>query len=94
MFGGLLTIPNWGYECTPIAELDVMMSDLPHVMYHPKQNYSEEYKEATKILRDDVKKKVRRGGLAAALGLDLSSASGASKAKVSQGKVIGPSQSK
>lgn len=71
-----------------------MMSDLPHVMYHPKEVYSEEVANASKTLRKDIQEKTKKGGLAAALGLNVASAQGGRGVKVNDGKMIAPSQAK
>ena len=73
LFGGLITVPFWGYRNTPIALLDVMMSDLPHVMYHPPKPTHEEEENRVIVMRD-MRKKIKKDGLAGVgLNLEISS---------------------
>lgn len=66
----MITIPFWGYLNTPIALMDVMMADLPHVMYHPPKATREEAENRT-IVAQKMRQDIKKGGLRAISGLNL-----------------------
>lgn len=68
LFGGLITVPFWGYRNTPLAMLEIMMSDLPRVAYGKEQILEKEVKEAERKM-EEMKKTKRKG-----LGLNLANA--------------------
>lgn len=68
LFGGLITVPFWGYRNTPLAMLEIMMSDLPRVAYGKEQILEKEVKEAERKM-EEMKKAKRKG-----LGLNLANA--------------------
>ena len=70
LFGGLITIPFWGYLNAPVALLEVMMSDLPHVMYHPNKPLSKEEEENRRIVSRHMNDVIKKEGISA-LGLNL-----------------------
>lgn len=70
LFGGLITIPFWGYLNTPIALLEVMLSDLPHVMYHPPVATQEEMENRV-IVSKQLREQIKKGGLRSVAGLNL-----------------------
>ena len=62
----------WGYLNTPIALMEVMTSDLPHVMYHPPKATPEEEENRVIVMRD-MREKIKNDGLAGVgLHLDIS----------------------
>ena len=64
LFWGLITIPDWGYINTPCAMLELMMSDLPHIMYHPKKNdYDDEQVKMMDEVRRAKLKNMQKKGL-------------------------------
>lgn len=70
LFGGLITIPLWGYLNTPLALMEVMVSDLPHVMYHPPKGGTPE-EEANRItIMHHQQELIKKGGLSA-VGVNL-----------------------
>ena len=70
LFGGLLTIPFWGYLNTPVALMEVMISDLPHVMYHPPKGGTKEEEENRLIVMRHQHELIKKGGLSA-VGVNL-----------------------
>lgn len=70
LFGGLITIPFWGYRSLPIAMTELMLTDLPHIKYHNKETYTEEEQKMLIDISQDRQKKIKEGGLAA-MGLNL-----------------------
>jgi hypothetical protein len=70
LFGGLITIPFWGYLTTSIALMDVMLADLPHIQYHPKDNMTKQQEDDLMLLTKNEQEKIKKGGLAG-LGLNL-----------------------
>jgi hypothetical protein len=70
LLGGIITIPYWGYLNTPIALMDVMIADLPHVMYNYKEKITKEKEENCMIIANEEMKKIKQGGLKS-LGLNL-----------------------
>lgn len=44
LFGGLITVPFWGYRTIPLATIDVMLADSPRV----------EYGDGNKITKEDI----------------------------------------
>jgi hypothetical protein len=70
LFGGLITIPYWGYLTTPIALMDVMIADLPHIQYNPKDNMTKQQEDDLMLLTKKEQEKIKKGGLAE-LGLNL-----------------------
>ena len=71
LFGGLITIPYWGYRTTPIALLEVMIADLPHVMYHYKEKFTEEQIENRRIVSKDMQNTIKKKGLMGIKDLNL-----------------------
>ena len=51
--------------------MDVMMSDLPHIMYHPPKGLTEEEAANRRIIQQDQREKIKKGGLHAVAGLNL-----------------------
>jgi len=70
LFGGLITIPFWGYLNTPVALMEVMISDLPHVMYHPPKGGTKEEEENRLIVMRHQQELIKKGGLSA-VGVNL-----------------------
>lgn len=70
LFGGIITIPFWGYLNTPIALMDVMIADLPHVLYSPKRT-SDEAEESRVIVSRNINEEIKKKGLANALGVSF-----------------------
>ena len=70
LFGGLITLPMWGYYHTSNAMLELMMCDTPHIQYHPKDKFDEN----KVMMMDEVNKakvaKAQKEGLAA-FGLNM-----------------------
>jgi hypothetical protein len=71
LLSGLITIPFWGYMTMPIAYMEIMLSDLPHVQYHPKQKFSKEYTDAVVTVQQDMQKKIKEKGLRGIKNLNL-----------------------
>lgn len=46
LFGGLITVPFWGYRTTPLAMIDLMLSDLPRVEYGKDRITQQDIQEA------------------------------------------------
>lgn len=56
--------------------MDVMISDLPHVMYHPPKGGTKEEEENRLVIMHDMREKIKKGGLSAVKGLNLNFSSG------------------
>ena len=63
LLGGLWTIPFWLYRNTPLAIIDVMISDLPRVQYGEEKVLTEEIKEAKNRTRE-LQKQINEKGFA------------------------------
>ena len=73
LFGGLITIPYWGYRNLSLAMTEIMLSDLPHIKYNNKETYTQEYQQMLTDLSRDRQNKIKKHGLAGiGLNLDLS----------------------
>jgi len=70
LFGGLITIPYWGYRNLSVAMTEIMLSDLPHIKYHNKETYTQEQQQMITDLSRDRQKKIKQNGLAG-IGLNL-----------------------
>lgn len=67
LFGGLITVPFWGYRNTPLALIDLMLADMPRVEYGQDKITKrdiEEAKERNKVLQERIS---RTGGIGANL---------------------------
>ena len=74
LFGGLITIPFWGYLNTPVAYLDVMMSDLPHIQYNYKKVATREQEEDMLLISRKMQEDVKLKGLKKAANIKLNDA--------------------
>jgi hypothetical protein len=63
LFGGLITIPFWGYLITPIAYMEVMMSDLPHIQYNYKKNATKQQEEDAMLITKKMQEEVKSKGI-------------------------------
>ena len=63
LFGGLITIPFWGYLNTPVAYLDVMMADLPHIQYNYNKNATKQQEEDAMIITKKMQQEVKSKGI-------------------------------
>jgi hypothetical protein len=63
LFGGLITIPFWGYLNTPVAYLDVMMADLPHIQYNYKKNATKQQEEDAMLITKKMQQEVKSNGI-------------------------------
>lgn len=70
LLGGFITIQFWGYLNTPIAMMDVMIADLPHVQYSHKRHTKEE-EENRMVISRDINDKIKNKGLANAFGVSF-----------------------
>lgn len=70
----------WGYLNTPVALMEVMMSDQPHVMYHPPKPTLEQI-ENRAIIEEDLRRKIQQGGLRAIKKLNLNFKAGTGSAR-------------
>lgn len=70
LFGGLITIPYWGYRNLSLAMTEIMLSDLPHIKYHNKETYTQEQQQMITDLSRDRQKKIKQNGLSG-IGLNL-----------------------
>ena len=68
LFGGLVTISNWGYRNLPLAVIDIMMSDLPHVEYR-KERITQQDIEDYKVKSNQIRERVKKEGLLGRLSL-------------------------
>ena len=48
-----------------------MISDLPHVMYHPPKGATKEEEENRMVIMRDMQNKIKKGGLHSISGLNL-----------------------
>lgn len=71
IFGGLITIPFWGYLTTPIALMDVMIADLPHVQYNYKQKWTKSQEEDYLLVTRNMQKEIKEKGLSGTKKLNL-----------------------
>jgi hypothetical protein len=51
--------------------MEVMISDLPHVMYHPTNEATDTEEQIRVDIARDQREKIKKGGLAAVAGLNL-----------------------
>ena len=63
LLGGLITIPFWGYLNTPVAYLDVMMADLPHIQYNYNKNATKQQEEDAMIITKKMQQEVKSKGI-------------------------------
>lgn len=61
LFGGLVTVPFWGYRKLSIAYTDVMMADLPHVLYNEKERISDDDIEQANELHKQLQERQEKG---------------------------------
>lgn len=71
LFGGLITIPFWGYLNTPVAYLDVMLADLPHIQYNYKKTATKQQEEDMLLVARKMKEDVGKKGLLGASKIKL-----------------------
>ena len=71
LFGGLITIPFWGYRTTPIALMDIMVADLPHVQYNYKKQISKQQEDDLMLIAKNEQDKIKKKGLSAVIGPNL-----------------------
>ena len=61
LFGGLITIPFWGYRSLSIAYTDVMVADLPHVLYNTKERITDEDVQKANELHKQLQERKKNG---------------------------------
>ena len=61
LFGGLITIPFWGYRSLSIAYTDVMVADLPHVLYNTKERIADEDIQKGNELHKQLQERKKNG---------------------------------
>jgi hypothetical protein len=67
----LVTVPFWGYQTTPLALLEVMMADLPHVQYNHKEKWSKKQEEDYLIVSRNMQREIKEKGLVGSQKLNL-----------------------
>lgn len=67
LFGGLVIIPFWVYDHTPIAVMEVMMADLPRVEYIDPDKITKQDLEEAKRKTIALQERVKKNGLGADL---------------------------
>lgn len=67
MLFGVITIPFWGYRNTPLAMLDIMMSDLPRVEYGKGDKITSFDLRRAEEKSKEIANRVKKGGLGANL---------------------------
>jgi hypothetical protein len=63
LFGGLVTIPFWGYLNSPIAYMNVMMADLPHIQYNYKKNVTKQQEDDAMLITRKMQQEVKSKGI-------------------------------
>lgn len=58
-------------QCTPIALTDIMISDLPHILYSKKEELSDEEIENRQIISHNMNEEIKKKGLMSVAGLNL-----------------------
>lgn len=71
LFGGIITIPFWGYLTTPLALMEVMMADLPHVQYNYKEKWSKQQEEDYLLVSRNMQREIKEKGLIGSQKLNL-----------------------
>ncbi len=66
LFGGLITIPFWGYRTTSMASIDVMLADLPRVEYGQEKITPADIRKAEERQRELVNR-IKTAGIGAKL---------------------------
>lgn len=61
LFGGLITIPFWCYRSLSIAYTDVMVADLPHVLYNTKERITDEDVQKANELHKKLQERKKNG---------------------------------
>ena len=73
IFGGIITVPFWGYRTIPLAMIDLMLSDLPRVEYGEGKITQRDIQE-TKERNARLQERLKRGG---GIGVNLNNKIGA-----------------
>lgn len=58
-------------QCTPIALTDIMISDLPHILYSKKEELSDEEIDNRRVVEKHMNDEIKQGGLMSVAGLNL-----------------------
>ena len=61
LFGGLITVPFWGYRNTPLALIDLMLSDMPRVEYGKEKLTKRDFDE-TKVRQAKMEERIKKQG--------------------------------
>lgn len=64
LFGGLITIPFWGYRNLSCAYIDIMLSDMPRIEYRKeKEEWSEDIQRAAYEKTNKMRQEIKQGAL-------------------------------